>query len=81
MGTSFNSTGEIYPRTTTARNASAFRELRKKKKMFDAMRQKYSNWVSYRRAVDELSRLSQRELADLGISRSDIKFVARRQNG
>lgn len=80
MGTSFNSSGEIYPRTTTARNADAFRELRNKK-MFDAMRQKYSNWVSYRRAVDELSRLSQRELADLGISRSDIKFVARRQNG
>ncbi|WP_082837017.1 DUF1127 domain-containing protein [Labrenzia sp. OB1] len=46
--------------------------------MFDTVRQKYSNWVSYRRAVDELSRLSTRELSDLGISRSDIKFVARR---
>jgi len=49
--------------------------------MFDSVRQKYSNWVSYRRAVDELSRLSSRELADLGISRADIKFVARRQIG
>ncbi|GAB4513243.1 MAG: DUF1127 domain-containing protein [Roseibium sp.] len=49
--------------------------------MFDSVRQKYTNWVSYRRAVDELSRLSSRELADLGISRSDIKFVARRQIG
>ncbi|GAB2187012.1 DUF1127 domain-containing protein [Roseibium sp. LAB1] len=49
--------------------------------MFDNVRQKYSNWVSYRRAVDELSRLSARELADLGICRSDIKFVARRQIG
>ncbi|TYC50336.1 DUF1127 domain-containing protein [Rhodobacterales bacterium] len=50
--------------------------------MFDTVRQKYSNWVSYRRAVDELSRLSSRELADLGICRSDIRFVARRsRNG
>lgn len=46
--------------------------------MFDNVRSKYSNWVSYRRAIDELSRLSARELQDLGISRSDIKFVARR---
>ena len=49
--------------------------------MFDTVRQKYSNWVSYRRAVDELSRLSAHELADLSICRSDIKFVARRQIG
>ncbi|MEM9635996.1 MAG: DUF1127 domain-containing protein [Pseudomonadota bacterium] len=46
--------------------------------MFDTVRQKYSNWVNYRRAVDELSRLSTRELQDLGICRGDIKFVARR---
>lgn len=54
--------------------------LIRNKKMFDTVRQKYSTWVSYRRAVDELSRLSTRELADLGISRSDIKFVARRSS-
>ncbi len=48
--------------------------------MFDTVREKYSNWVSYRRAVDELSRLSNRELADLGISRCDIRFVARRSH-
>jgi uncharacterized protein YjiS (DUF1127 family) len=46
--------------------------------MFDTVTRKYSNWVKYRRTVDELSRLSQRELSDLGISRNDIKFVARR---
>lgn len=45
--------------------------------MFDTVVRKYNTWVSYRRAVDELSRLSSRELNDLGISRSDIKFVAR----
>jgi len=39
---------------------------------------KYRNWRSYRRTVNELSALSNRELADLGISRADIPFVARR---
>ncbi|MEP3047301.1 MAG: DUF1127 domain-containing protein [Roseibium sp.] len=48
--------------------------------MFDNVVRKYNNWVSYRRAVDELSRLSSRELQDLGISRSDIKFIARSSN-
>lgn len=46
--------------------------------MFDNVVRKYNNWVKYRRTVDELSRLSQRDLSDLGITRSDIKFVARR---
>ncbi len=46
--------------------------------MFDTVRKKYSNWVNHRRSVDELSRLSARELQDLGISRSDISFIARR---
>ena len=46
--------------------------------MFGTVVRKYNNWVNYRRAVDELSRLSSRELQDLGISRSDIKFIARR---
>jgi len=38
---------------------------------------KYKEWRSYRRTVRELSRLSNRELADLGINRTDIPFVAR----
>ncbi|MBD8894363.1 DUF1127 domain-containing protein [Roseibium litorale] len=46
--------------------------------MFDTVVRKYSTWVKYRRTIDELSRLSSRELSDLGISRNDIKFVARR---
>ncbi|GGE17569.1 hypothetical protein GCM10011390_40860 [Aureimonas endophytica] len=36
------------------------------------------NWKTYRNTVDELNRLSQRELADLGLSRADIPAVARR---
>ncbi|MEZ5872115.1 MAG: DUF1127 domain-containing protein [Nitratireductor sp.] len=39
---------------------------------------KFNDWRSYRRTVRELSSLSTRELTDLGISRSDIPYVARR---
>lgn len=38
----------------------------------------YRNWRLYRETVSELNRLSNRELADLGISRADIRSVARR---
>ena len=37
----------------------------------------YRNWRRYRNTVSELSRLSNRELNDLGIGRSDIRRVAR----
>lgn len=38
----------------------------------------YRNWRRYRETVNELSRLSNRELTDLGITRGDIPFVARK---
>ena len=38
----------------------------------------YRNWRRYRETVSELGRLSNRELSDLGISRSEIHAVARR---
>jgi uncharacterized protein YjiS (DUF1127 family) len=34
-------------------------------------------WRSYERSMRELSRLDDRELADIGISRSEIRAVAR----
>ncbi|MCG7504521.1 DUF1127 domain-containing protein [Mesorhizobium sp. NPDC059054] len=37
----------------------------------------YKNWRRYNQTVRELSRLNNRELDDLGISRSDIERVAR----
>ena len=37
----------------------------------------YRNWRRYRQTVAELDRLSNRELADLGISRSEIASIAR----
>lgn len=38
----------------------------------------FRNWRRYRNTVNELSRLSTRELNDLGITRSDIPYVARK---
>lgn len=37
----------------------------------------YKNWRRYNQTVRELSRLNNRELDDLGISRADIEKVAR----
>ncbi len=44
----------------------------------DELIRNYRNWRRYRDTVNELSRLSNRELTDLGIARSDIPFVARK---
>ncbi|SKA37618.1 DUF1127 domain-containing protein [Consotaella salsifontis] len=38
----------------------------------------YSSWRRYRETFNELNRLSQRDLDDLGIARSEISEVARR---
>lgn len=38
----------------------------------------YRNWRRYRDTVTELSRLTNRELTDLGISRGEIRHVARK---
>lgn len=37
----------------------------------------FSNWRKYRQTVSELGRMTNRELHDLGIDRSDIYRVAR----
>lgn len=37
----------------------------------------YRNWRRVRETVSELNRLTNRELADLGINRADIERVAR----
>ncbi|MBZ9938828.1 DUF1127 domain-containing protein [Mesorhizobium sp. BR1-1-16] len=41
----------------------------------------FKNWRKYRETYSELSRLTKRELADLGIDRADINQVARRAVG
>jgi uncharacterized protein YjiS (DUF1127 family) len=37
----------------------------------------FTNWVKFRQTVNELGRMSSRELQDLGIARADIRRVAR----
>lgn len=39
---------------------------------------RFKDWQAYRRTVNELSALSNRELNDLGIARADIYRVARK---
>lgn len=41
------------------------------------MAEKLASWRRYREAVRELTRMSDRELADIGIRRGDIEFIAR----
>jgi len=48
--------------------------------MFDALkkvRKAFADHAKYRRTVNELSHLTNRELSDLGISRCDIYKIAR----
>jgi uncharacterized protein YjiS (DUF1127 family) len=42
---------------------------------------KIGAWRRYRHSVRELSRLTDRELSDLGLNRYDIAFVAKRSAG
>lgn len=37
----------------------------------------FNNWRKYRQTVNELGRMSDRELSDLGIGRTEIRRVAR----
>ncbi len=41
------------------------------------MARSFNNWRKYRQTVAELSRMTARELNDVGIERSQIKTVAR----
>jgi uncharacterized protein YjiS (DUF1127 family) len=43
--------------------------------------EKLNAWRRHRDAVRELSRMSDRELADIGVRRGDIEFIARQHVG
>ena len=49
--------------------------------MIDAVVKNYRQWRNFRDTVDELNRLSNRDLNDLGISRGDISVIAREAAG
>jgi uncharacterized protein YjiS (DUF1127 family) len=44
--------------------------------MFAAIAEFYHSWKRYSTAMSELSHLSDRELADIGLTRSDIPRIA-----
>jgi uncharacterized protein YjiS (DUF1127 family) len=48
----------------------------KKDIMFSALVRFIQDWKRYNQSLNELSRLGDRELADIGISRSDIPRIA-----
>jgi len=48
----------------------------KKDAMFAAIVRFIQEWKRYNQSINELSRLGDRELADIGISRSDIPRIA-----
>jgi uncharacterized protein YjiS (DUF1127 family) len=45
--------------------------------MFETLKNRIASWQKYSRTVTELEALSNRELADLGFGRSDIRTIAR----
>jgi uncharacterized protein YjiS (DUF1127 family) len=49
--------------------------------MVKMIAEKVSAWRRYRVSVRELSRLTDRELNDLGLNRFDIEMVARQSAG
>lgn len=44
-----------------------------------SFRRAYTEWRRYRQTVNELARMSDHELRDIGVLRGDIPFVARRR--
>jgi uncharacterized protein YjiS (DUF1127 family) len=44
--------------------------------MINTVVENYRQWRNYRDTVDELARLSNRDLSDIGICRSDINAIA-----
>ncbi len=45
---------------------------------FEGLVRRYSQYRSYRQTLDELQSLSDRELADLGVHRSQLRSIAYR---
>ena len=53
---------------------------RRAKSMLSPILRFIQDWKRYERAVQELSRLNDRELADIGITRGDIHRIAKGQS-
>jgi uncharacterized protein YjiS (DUF1127 family) len=66
----------LFSMEKTAGLPAGITEQRKKDTMFAALVRFIQEWKRYNQSLNELSRLGDRELADIGISRSDIPRVA-----
>jgi uncharacterized protein YjiS (DUF1127 family) len=64
----------IFPFETNDRRRRT--DERKQDTMITALARFIQEWKRYNQSLSELSRLGDRELADIGISRSDIPRVA-----
>lgn len=62
-----------YMNTTTANTTSVFARIGG---AFEGLATRYKQHRLYRETLDGLSALSNRELADLGLSRSELRRVA-----
>ncbi|UOM34011.1 DUF1127 domain-containing protein [Acuticoccus sp. I52.16.1] len=49
--------------------------------MMQRMRRAMTDWFEYRRTVDQLSRLPDRQLIDIGVFRDEIQSLARTRHG
>jgi uncharacterized protein YjiS (DUF1127 family) len=72
--------GKTYPSKDAAPRIGAEQRASRKGIIMN-MARSFSNWRKYRQTVTELGRMTERELNDLGIARSDIKQVARSAAG
>ena len=64
----------IFPVETNGRRRRTYES--EKNTMIAALARFIQEWKRYNQSLSELSRLGDRELADIGISRSDIPRVA-----
>jgi len=73
----FKARGHPYfARNSNRRRNAGFERNRKSSVMFANIVRFIREWKRYNQSLSELSRLGDRELADIGISRSDIPRVA-----
>ena len=58
-------------------NLSAYAEHAEQPSLFARLRQSFADYRAYQATYEELNALNDRELADLGLSRADVRDVAR----
>jgi uncharacterized protein YjiS (DUF1127 family) len=67
----------MHPNTLTCCRSAPIAARKEKAMLVSWVLAKIRNYLQYRETVAELSRLTDRELDDLGISRYDIDSIAR----